>query len=141
MSLCKKFVLMCLTSFSGTHLFPIGWIQSCLKLIGRGTRTGTCVVNVERSLSGGRGVMMQLHCVSSQISLFESFKLILLSQSVVYSAQFKFKLRLRRKIYRSDICEVRNWKFLCNGNHPSFLTTCSLCTCLNALSAFCKGGL
>ena len=85
MSLRKKVLLLCLTFFSGTYLFSIGWFYYCLNLIGRGTRARTGVVNVERSLVGGPCVMVGLHCVSSQISLFECFKPVLLNQSVIHS--------------------------------------------------------
>ena len=85
MSLCKEVLLLCLTFFSGTYLFSIGWFYYCLNLIGRGTRARLGVVNVERSLVGGPSVMVDLHCVSCQISLFECFKTVLLSQSVVHS--------------------------------------------------------
>ena len=43
------------------------------------------VVNVERSLVGDVSVMVDLHCVSSQISLFECLKPVLSIQSVVHS--------------------------------------------------------
>ena len=85
MSLCKEVLLLCLTFFSGTDLFSIGWFYYCLNLIGRGAGALSCVVNVERSLVGGPSVMVDLHCVSCQISLFECFKTVLLSQSVVHS--------------------------------------------------------
>ena len=87
MSLCKEVLLLCLTFFFwyGTYLFAIGWFYYCLNLIGRGTGARSCVVNVERSLVGGPSVMVDLHCVSSQISLFECFKPVLLSQGVVHS--------------------------------------------------------
>ena len=57
---------------------------------------------------------------------------------MVYSVKSKFELRLRRKIYLSDICEERKLTF-CNKNHPSFWL--QVCTGLNALSAICAGGL
>ena len=59
-------------------------------MIGRGTGARSGVVKVERSLVGVPSVMVDLHCVSSQISLFESLKPVLLSQSVVHSVKFKF---------------------------------------------------
>ena len=70
MSLCKEVLLLCLTFFSGTYLFSIGWFYYCLNCIGRGTGACGSVVNVDRSLVGGPSVMVDLHCVSSQISLF-----------------------------------------------------------------------
>ena len=70
---------------SGTYLFSIGWFYLCSNLIGRGTRAWLGVVKLERSLVDGSCVMVDLHCVSSQISLFECFKPGLLSQSVVHS--------------------------------------------------------
>ena len=66
-------------------MFSIGWFYYCLNLIGRGTRARLGVVNAERSLVGGPSVMVDLHCVSSQISLLKCFKLVLLSQSVVHT--------------------------------------------------------
>ena len=43
-------------------------------MIGRGIRARLDVVNVERSLVGGPSVMVDLHCVSSQISFFQCLK-------------------------------------------------------------------
>ena len=43
------------------------------------------VVNVERSLVGDPSVLVDLHCASSQIALFECLKPVLSIQSVVHS--------------------------------------------------------
>ena len=43
-------------------------------MIGRGTGALWCVVNVERSLVGDPSVLVDLHCVSSQISFFQCLK-------------------------------------------------------------------
>ena len=117
----RKFCYCTWPSFPSTYLFLIDKFYKCLNLIGRGTRARLGVVKVEGSLAGGPCAMVDLHCVSSQISFFEC-------SNQFYWVKVWY---IRCNLNSSSVWDVRyiisfwylwgeKFDILCKGDHTSF---------------------